>query len=152
MNLNKVILIGRLVADPETRTTPAGQQVCSFALATNRNWTDASGQKQAKTEFHNIVLWRKLAEIASQYLKKGSLAMIEGSLQTRSWQDANTNQKKYKTEIIAQSLQLGPRTAVAATATSSTEQPEPSAKKDAQENIPIIEEDEQEIDVKNIPF
>jgi len=79
MNLNKVILVGRLATDPEMRSTPAGQPVCNFRLATNRVWTDrGSGQKQEKTEYHAIVLWRRLAEIASQFLTKGSLALIEG--------------------------------------------------------------------------
>src|SRR3990167_2224841 len=108
MNLNKAILVGRLVSDPEVRSTTGGQTVCSFRLATNRMWTDKNGQKQQTTEYHNIVLWRRLSEIASQFLTKGSLALIEGSINTRSWQDTSGN-KKYRTEIIAQMLQLGPR-------------------------------------------
>lgn len=108
MNLNKVILIGRLTRDPEMRSTTSGQSVASFGLATNRNWTDSSGQKQEVTDFHNIVAWRRLAEICAQYLKKGSLIMIEGRIQTRSWQgqDGNT---RYTTEIVAENMQMGPR-------------------------------------------
>lgn len=146
MNLNKAFLIGRLVSDPETRTTPTGQTVCSFRMATNRVWNDQkSGQKQEKTEYHNIVLWRRLAEIASQYLTKGALALIEGRIQTRSWQDASGN-KRYRTEIIGERLQMGPRAAGTTdkAAVTAEEKDVPS------EEIPVI--DEEEIDIKNIPF
>src|SRR3989344_2393896 len=110
MNLNKVFLIGRLTRDPESRSTPSGQTVTNIGLATNRVWSDASGRKEA-TEYHNIVAWGKLGEIASNYLKKGGLVMIEGRLQTRSWDDKTTGQKRYMTEIIAENLQMGPRAA-----------------------------------------
>lgn len=142
MNLNKVFLIGRLTRDPEIRSLPSGQQVASFGLATNRVFTDKSGQKQEQTEFHNIILFGRLAEIASQYLTKGSLAMIEGRLQTRNWQDASGNQHS-RTEIVAERLQLGPRAAGKARF--------PEKEIPDQEEIPIIEEEE-EIDVKNLPF
>jgi len=108
MNLNKVFLIGRLTQDPEIRSTQTGQNVTTLNMATNRVWTNQSGQKQEATEFHRIVAWSRLGEIAGQYLKKGSLAMIEGRLQTRSWTDQNNN-KRYTTEIVADGLQLGPR-------------------------------------------
>ena len=144
MNLNKASLIGRLVIDPELRNTPSGQQVCSFRLATNRIWTDKTGQKQEKAEYHNIVLWRKLAEIASQYLTKGSLVLIEGRLQTRSWQDTSGN-KRYRTEIVAERMQLGPRAAGKSVPATKPEETPP------QEEIPIIEENE-DIDVKDLPF
>ncbi len=148
MNLNKIFLIGRLVSDPETRTTPSGQMVCSFRLATNRIWNDSkTGQKQQAVEYHSIVLWRRLAEIASQFLTKGSLVLIEGRLQTRSWQDSSGN-KRYRTEIIAENIQLGPR-AAGKVIPPETEKP---AEKTAQEEIPIIEEEKEEIDVKDIPF
>ncbi len=144
MNLNKVFLIGRLVTDPEMRSTPTGQNVCSFRMATNRVFTDKTGQKQEKTEYHNIVLWRRLAEIASQYSTKGSLILIEGRIETRSWQDAAGN-KRYRTEVIGEGLQLGPRAAGKVAP--------PEEKGTAQEEIPVIEEgNEQEIDVKEIPF
>jgi single-strand DNA-binding protein len=143
MNLNKVFLIGRLTRDPQVRALPSGQQVCSFGLATDRYFTDKSGQKQQQTEFHNIVLFGRLAEIASQYLTKGSLTMIEGRLQTRTWQDANGNQRS-RTEIVAQSLQLGPKAAGKVVPPEAEELP-------AKEEIPIIEE-EGEINVKDLPF
>ncbi|MEK7482290.1 MAG: single-stranded DNA-binding protein, partial [Patescibacteria group bacterium] len=96
MNINKAIIIGRLTQNPEMRSTPSGQSVCNFSMATNRAWVDkASGQKKEETDFHNIVLWGKLAEIASQYLTKGALAYIEGRLRTRSWEDAS-GVKKYR--------------------------------------------------------
>lgn len=110
MNLNKVFIIGRLTQDPETRSTSTGQTVTTLNLATNRVWSDKSGQKQEATEYHRIVAWARLGEIASQYLKKGGLVLIEGRMQTRSWTDQNNN-KRYTTEIIAESLQLGPRSA-----------------------------------------
>lgn len=103
MDLNRASIIGRVVNDIESRTTPNGQTVVSFSVATNFKWTDAAGQKQDKAEFHNIVAWRKLAETMAQYLKKGSRVYIEGRLQTRSWDDQSGN-KKYRTEIIADSM------------------------------------------------
>lgn len=156
MNLNKVFLIGRLTKDPEVKNTPSGQMVCTFGLATNRVWSK-QGARQEKTEFHNIVLWGRLAEIASQYLKKGGLTLIEGRIQTRSWQDA-TGVKKYKTEIIADNIQLGPRTGPAGMKSMPQEpmrDEEPSKNNPADlpaEEIPIIEEGSDEIDVKDIPF
>lgn len=146
MNLNKAILIGRLTRDPLVKSMPSGQQVCSFGLATDRFYTDKAGQKKQQTEFHNIVLFGRLAEIASQYLTKGALAMIEGRIQTRKWKDASGNQRN-ATEIVGQSLQLGPRSV------GKTMPPEerPNEKEEQpKEEIPIIEEEE--IDVKNIPF
>ena len=87
MDLNKVMLIGRVTKDPDARTTPTGQSVASFSVATNARWKDQQGQLQERGEFHNIVAWRKLADICKQYLHKGSKVYIEGRLQTRSWQD-----------------------------------------------------------------
>ncbi len=103
MSLNKVQLIGNLTRDPEMRQIPGGQVVTSFGIATNLTWTDQSGQKQNKAEFHNIVAWRKLAEICGQYLKKGSKVYIEGRLQTRDWQGED-GVKRYRTEIIAENM------------------------------------------------
>lgn len=171
MNLNKVILVGRLTQDPQIRTTSSGQSVCSFGLATNRVWTNqTTNQREEKTDFHNIVLWGKLAEISSQYLKKGNLLLVEGRIQNRSWQDSSGN-KRYKTEIIAENIQLPPKSMTPQTIT-----PQTSNKFSQQENIPIIEEgkdeekpssaekpqanlttnhpseDDEEIDIEKIPF
>jgi len=103
MNLNKAMIIGNLTRDPELRTTPQGTSVASFGVATNLVWTDQSGQKQEKAEFHNIVAWRKLAEIIGQYLKKGSKVYIEGRLQTRDWVGQD-GVKRYRTEIVADNM------------------------------------------------
>lgn len=155
MDLNKVFLIGRLTQNPEMRSTNSGQNVCSFGLATNRIWTNSQRQKQKATEFHNIVLWGRLAEIASQYLTKGSLALIEGRIQTRSWQD-NSGNKKYKTEIVADNIQLGPKSGISQNNTPSIQEennPRPSQDGIPPEEIPIIEEGkEEEIDISQIPF
>ena len=143
MNLNKVFLLGNLTADPELKNLPSGQAVCTFRIATNRIWTNKeTGQKQQATEYHSIVAWRHLANIVSQYLKKGGLVFIEGRLQTRSWDDPS-GVKKYRTEIVANNIQLGPR---------NTASPTPT-KEDAQkeEEIPTIEEGE-DINIDEVPF
>ena len=163
MNLNKVILIGRLTKDPETKTIPSGHMVCSFGLATNRVWTDRqTSQKQEKAEFHNIVLWRKLAEIASQYLRKGSLVLIEGRIQTRSWED-QTGNRKYRTEIVAENIQLAPKSFSPMrqdhSQTQEEQTPTPKFGGEGKEDIPIIEEERREdkdqnkeISVEDIPL
>lgn len=153
MNLNKVILIGRLTNDPEMRTTPAGQPVCNFRMATNRVWTNqTTQQKQEKTEYHSIVAWRRLAEIASQFLTKGSLVLIEGRLETRSWQDSAGN-KRFRTEIVAENLQLGPRPGGSSgIKKAAPSENAPEQEEVPKENIPIIEENDEEIDMKDIPF
>ena len=104
--VNKVILVGKLGADPEMRYTAGGTAVCKFSLATNRRFTGKDGQKQDKTEWHRIVAWAKLAEICGQYLAKGKEVYIEGRIQTRSWDDKTSGQKKYMTEIVANDLVL----------------------------------------------
>lgn len=103
MDLNKAMIIGRLTKDPELRTIPSGVSVANFSLATNFVYTNDAGVKVEKVEFHNIVMWRRLAEIAAQYLKKGAKVYIEGRLQTQSWDDPN-GFKRYKTEIVAENL------------------------------------------------
>ncbi len=148
MNLNKVMLVGRLTRDPEVKSTQSGQTLCTFGLATNRVWTDSdTKEKQEKTEFHNIVLWGRLAEITSQYLNKGSLVLIEGRIQTRSWED-NSGSKRYRTEIVGENIQFGPKNS------------QTSSPPKKEEDIPVIEEDskkssqknDDEVDVKDIPF
>ncbi len=108
MNLNKAFIIGNLTRDPELRSLPSGSNVASFGLATNRIWIDSSGQKQQDTQFHNVVTFGKQAETVSQYLKKGSMALIEGRIQTRSW-EAQDGSKRYRTEIVAERIQFGPK-------------------------------------------
>lgn len=102
-SLNKVQIIGNLTQDPEVRQTPGGASVCTLSVATNRQWTDQNGGKQEKAEFHNVVLWRGLADIAGQYLAKGRRVYVEGRLETRSW-DGQDGQKRYKTEIVGENM------------------------------------------------
>jgi len=104
-SLNRVMIIGRLGKDPEVRYTKDGTAVCNLRIATSDQWTDKSGEKQEKTEWHAVVLWGRQAEIAQQYLQKGRLVYVEGSLQTRKWQDQN-GQDKYTTEIKGQIFQM----------------------------------------------
>jgi single-strand DNA-binding protein len=103
-SLNKVLLIGNLGKDPEVRYTGSGVPVATFSIATNESWQDQDGNTQERTEWHNIVAWRKLAEICHQYLRKGKKVYIEGRIQTRSYDDKNTGAKKYITEIVANSM------------------------------------------------
>ena len=145
MNLNKVFIIGRLTADPESRTTGSGQSVTTLRMATNRVWNDPqTREKRESTEFHTIVAWARLGEIAAQYLTKGAMCLIEGRLQTRSWQDQSGN-KRYMTEIIAESLQLGPRPQNQGGGTPSVSDVRKPAPKKSQEDsdndIPVINED-----------
>lgn len=162
MNLNKVFIFGNLTRDPEKKALPSGQSVVNLGLATNRFYKDQAGQKQQDTEFHNVVLFGRLADIAAQYLTKGSLAFIEGRLKTRNWQD-QSGVKHYRTEIVAESLQLGPRTVPGSGSSNFAPRVNPASSPSAnlkEEDIPIIEEeavleeisDNGEIDVKNIPF
>ncbi len=104
--INKVILVGRLGKDPEIRSTPNGTSVAKFTVATDEKFTDRSGEKQERTEWHNIVAWGKLGEICGQYLRKGKLVYIEGSIRTDSWDDKETGVKKYRTEIIANTMKM----------------------------------------------
>jgi len=160
MNLNKVFILGNLTRDPELRQTPNGQNVTTFGVATNRMWTDKSGVKQNQTEFHNVVLWGRLAEIAHQYLAKGRLVLIEGRLNTRTWED-QSGQKRNRTEIIAENMQLGPRFASApnppqTSIQNTPEVPEPEVLPEVQledtSETPNPSADGEEIKVENIPF
>lgn len=103
--VNMVVLVGNLGVDPETRFTPSGTQVTTASLATDETWTDRKGEQQRRTEWHRLVLWRRLAEVSSQYLKKGSKVRIEGRLQTRSWED-DRGQRHYVTEVVVSDLKL----------------------------------------------
>lgn len=109
MYLNKAMVIGNLTRDPEIKALPSGIKVCNFSVATNRTWKDKNGAKQEAADYHNIVVFGRQAEIVAQYMKKGSSIMVEGRMQTRSW-DADGG-KKYRTEVIADRIQFGPRAA-----------------------------------------
>lgn len=172
MNLNKAFILGNVTRDPEMRALPSGQSVTNFGVATNRFYTDASGQKKQEAEFHNVVCFGKLADISSRYLSKGSLVLIEGRIRTRSWQNPQ-GLKQYRTEIIADGLQLAPKSMGGA----SQNFPANSKPENKQNDIPVIEENytppaadnsemnqpeiknanfennqSEEIDVKDIPF
>src|SRR3989338_2861571 len=154
MNLNKAMIIGNLTRDPEIRTTPTGKTVASFSVATNLIWTDQSGQKHDKAEFHNIVAWARLAEICGQYLKKGSKIYLEGRLQTRDWVGQDSV-KRYRTEIVAENMIMLDRAGAAGQFGRNEHPPTPSepvinveeAVGSAQDN-----QGEEEIRVENIPF
>jgi len=127
-SLNKVLLIGNLGKDPELSYTPSGVAVAKFSIATGERWKDQEGNIQERTEWHNIVAWRKLAEICGQYLKKGSRIYLEGKLQSRSWDDKNTGVKRYATDIVADDLiMLDARGAQAAGPPGSDIAPPPAA-------------------------
>lgn len=145
MNLNKVFVLGNLTRDPESRALPSGQSVVSFGVATNRFYVDKTGQRQQEVEYHNVTAFGKLAETIANYLRKGSLILVEGRIKTRGWEDASGS-KKFKTEIIAERIQLGPK-GYKAPSSPSDDSGQPQQKED----IPIIE-DEGEIDVKDIPL
>lgn len=104
--INKVILVGRLGRDPEIRSTPQGTSVAKFTVATDEKFNDREGNRQERTEWHNVVAWGKLGEICGQYLRKGKLVYIEGSIRTDSWDDKESGQKKYRTEIIARDMKM----------------------------------------------
>jgi single-strand DNA-binding protein len=144
MNLNKVFILGRLTDAPQLRSTPSGHQVATFSIATNRIWNRKSdGQRQVDVQYHNVVVWNRQAEIASQFLAKGSLVLIEGRLQTRTWQDRQ-GQNRRTTEIICERMQLGPRPAEAKTeGTKITEEVK---------ELPEINIDEGEIKPEDLPF
>lgn len=163
MNLNKAMIIGNLTRDPEIRNTPNGATVASFSVATNFIWTDQSGQKQERVEYHNVVAWRKLADICGQYLKKGSKVYIEGRLQTRSW-DGNDGVKRYKTEIVAENMIMLGSSGGGQGGGYGSSQGRPANNYDqpaVQNSEPVIDvdspsngqnNDEEEIKVENIPF
>jgi single-strand DNA-binding protein len=148
MDLNKVQIIGRITQDIELKQTPNGQNVTTLSVATNRNYTDGSGVRQEQSEFHNIVLWGKLAEIASQYLAKGRRVYIEGRLQTRSW-DAQDGTKRYRTEIVGENMIMldgkGPDTDASSSSPSYEANSTPDVKRTTQKQEP-------EISIEDIPF
>ena len=159
MNLNKVFIIGRLTNDPQLRSIPSGQSVGSFSVATNRTWSGKTGQKQTETQFHNVVVWGRQAEIASQYLKKGAMVLIEGRLQTRNWQDKTSGQTRYATEIVCENMQMGPRATGMGTGAGSfsspkefsQESPKDNFLDDMKEELPEINLEE-DIKSDEIPF
>ena len=159
MNVNKVMLVGRLTRDPEIRTTSTGQSVASISMATNRFWKDKNGQKQDQTEFHNVVLWGRLAEITGQYLTKGQECFIEGRMQTRKY-TAKDGTERRVTEVVAENMQLGsrPQGGGGNANYSSPQTSRPAApaapKEEAAEEIPTInlDEEQDEVKIEDVPF
>ena len=146
MDLNKVQIIGNITQDVELRQTPNGQNVTTISIATNRNWTDSSWNRQEQAEFHNVVLWGKLAEIAGQYLQKWKKIYIEGRLQTRSW-EAQDGTKRYRTEIVWENMiMLSPN----------SEWGNTNFSKPANNSTPAVKKtkapEEEEISVEDLPF
>ncbi len=154
-SLNRATILGNVTRDPELRQTASGQRVCSFSVATNRAWTDASGAKQEQAEFHNAVAWGKLAEIIGSYVKKGSKVYVEGRLQTRDWQGQD-GVKRYRTEIVADNVimldRAGAGTGAGNAALRAPAAPpaeDGSASGSPPKDDPAVE---QEIRVEDIPF
>lgn len=150
MYLNKAFIIGNLTRDPELKALPSGMQVCSFSVATNRVWKDKNGARQESADYHNIVVFGRLAETSAQYLKKGSSVLIEGRIQTRSWDDKSTGEKKYRTEIVADRVQFG-NTRAGGTGASAPVESKANASKSAPA-IDTIEYPAEEINPEDIPF
>ncbi len=149
MYLNRAILVGNLTRDPELKTLPSGTKVASFGLATNRVWRDANGNRQESTDFHNIVVFGRQAETSAQFLRKGSQVLIEGRIQTRSWDDQTTGKKMYRTEIVADRVQFGSRPG---NFQGQTGDQEVSAPKVEDTSVDTIDYPEEEINPDDIPF
>ena len=148
MYLNKAIVIGNLTRDPELRALPSGIKVCSFSLATNRVWKDKNGARQESTDYHNVVVFGRQAETVAQYMKKGNSILVEGRMQTRSWDDKTSGEKKYRTEIVADRTQFGPKGTGATSAPSTSGQASPAKA----EELDSIEYPEEDINPEDIPF
>lgn len=154
LNLNRASIIGHMTAKPELRTTPNGQPVANFSVATNRRWTSGEGEQQEETEFHDIVAWGKLAEISEQFLDKGNLVYIDGRLQTRSW-EAQDGSKRQRTEIVADNvINLERRGASSGEGNydQSAKQENVDQRPDSEKNQPKEEDGDEEIDIDDIPL
>lgn len=157
MNVNQAQILGRVTRDPEMKQLPSGAMVANFSIATNKFWKDKEGQKQESTEFHNIVFFGKTAEVAGNYVKKGSLLFVQGRLQTRSWEDKETGKKMYRTEIIGDMLQLPPKSMSGGEgATTGYTKPKIPKSKEEEEamngEVDTIEYPSEEINPDDIPF
>ncbi len=152
MYLNKAMIIGNLTRDPEIRALPGGTKVCSFSVATNRVWKDKNGAKQESADYHNIVVFGRQAEIVAQYMKKGSSILAEGRMQTRSWDDKNSGEKKYRTEIVADRIQFGPRAGGAGEGYQKSEGSKPSQAPQMEDQMDSVEYPEEDINPEDIPF
>jgi len=153
MYLNKAFIIGNLTRDPELKAIPSGIKVCSFSVATNRVWKDKNGSKQEAVDYHNVVVFGRQAETVAQYMKKGSQVMVEGRMQTRSWDDQATNTKKYRTEVIADRVSFGSSGVAKNTGVDQSSQSKNSKGDDKEEEgLDTIEYPEEQINAEDIPF
>ena len=152
MYLNKAMIIGNLTRDPELKSLPSGVRVASFSVATNRVWKDKNGAKQENTDYHNVVVFGRQAEIVGQYMKKGSSILVEGRMQTRSWDDAATGTKKYRTEVIADRIQFGPKPSGAPFVPTAGSAASAPAHDDDKKALDTIEYPEEDINPEDIPF
>ncbi|MDP1625340.1 MAG: single-stranded DNA-binding protein [bacterium] len=153
MYLNKALIVGNLTRDPELRALPSGMQVAALSVATNRIWKDKNGAKQEASDFHNVVVFGRQAETSAQYLKKGQQVMVEGRIQTRSWDDKTSGEKKYRTEIVADRVQFGAKSGVTGGSSVAGEEGpaknSPASKAAAVDTIDYPSED---INPEDIPF
>lgn len=149
MFLNKAILIGNLTRDPELRSLPSGIKVCSFSIATNRVWKDKNGARQESADYHNVVVFGRQAETVAQYMKKGSSILVEGRMQTRSWDDKTSGEKKYRTEVIADRTQFGPKGSGGGTSSTGSNK---ASTLSNPEQVDTIEYPEEDINPEDIPF
>jgi len=156
MYLNKALIVGNLTRDPELKALPSGMQVASLSVATNRVWKDKDGSKQESTDFHNVVVFGRQAETSAQYLKKGQQVMVEGRIQTRSWDDKTSGEKKYRTEIVAERVQFGAKAGGMGGAGSNAGAPSEQAKGAKAGNaagaVDTIEYPSEDINPEDIPF
>lgn len=152
MYLNKALIIGNIVRDPELKSLPSGIKVTTFSLATNRVWKDQNGAKKESVDYHNVVVFGRQAEISAQYLKKGSSALVEGRMQTRSW-DAPDGTKRYRTEVVADRVQFGQRASGQAPAGVGQQQSAPgTAPKEEDDALDMIDYPEGDANLEDIPF
>jgi len=153
MYLNRVTIIGNLTRDPEIRALPSGIQVATFGVATNRVWRDKEGAQKEDTQFHNIVVFGRQAETSAQYLRKGQQVLVEGRMQTRSWDDKTSGEKKYRTEIVADRVQFGQKPGGAGASASVPASAKSTIGKPAKEaELDTIEYPEEDIKPEDIPF
>ena len=160
MYLNKALIIGNLTRDPELKALPSGIQVASLSVATNRVWKDQNGSKQESTDYHNVVVFGRQAETAAQYLKKGSSVLVEGRMQTRSW-DGQDGKKQYRTEVVADRIQFGNRpggegagasSSKPSSGSASSSSAKSSSKSNDADSFPSVDYPEEEINPEDIPF
>ena len=163
MYLNKALILGNLTRDPELKAIPSGIKVCSFSVATNRVWKDKNGARQEAADYHNVVVFGRQAETVAQYMKKGSQVMVEGRMQTRSW-DGQDGKKQYRTEVVADRVQFGNKPGEGASSSGSkpsyggsasagaSSSAKASAKADDADGFPSVDYPEEEINPEDIPF